>query len=309
MTQRAVPLDQLLAGGVPGAAVDPGPPDLVAPEHPPLVAQELLVPGEHAVAVLGGGVRAQLALEEPFADARRRAGRSSRCRCAPRGRRSCRRSSSPRPRAAPARCRGTGRSCAPSAPRPSAGSAGTSSAAGSRAGRSRRRRRPCASPLDSRMPSTYPLRRVQLPTTRLKEKVSPGRISTPSTRADASRRLVTLLCCSSHLGACQLAQQQRAVPLAPGSREGLVVARGRPAGPRTWPSAMPTPDLVHPHRQRVERRVPLGEPGWRRDPRRWCERLGPASAAVRHPRPPSVVPWQHASASWPIFACAARLAE
>ena len=54
-----------------------------------------------------------------------------------------------------------------------------------------------ASPLESRMPTTYPLRRVQLPTTLLNENVSPGRITTPSVRALASRRLTTLLCCSA----------------------------------------------------------------------------------------------------------------
>ena len=45
------------------------------------------------------------------------------------------------------------------------------------------------------MPTTYPLRRVQFPTTLLNENVSPGRITTPSVRALASRRLTTLLCC------------------------------------------------------------------------------------------------------------------
>ena len=47
------------------------------------------------------------------------------------------------------------------------------------------------------MPTTYPLRRVQLPTTLLNENVSPGRITTPSVRALASRRLTTLLCWSA----------------------------------------------------------------------------------------------------------------
>src|SRR3954452_13257773 len=54
-----------------------------------------------------------------------------------------------------------------------------------------------ASPLESRIPTTYPLRRVQLPTTLLNENVSPGLIVTPSVRALASRRLTTLLCCSA----------------------------------------------------------------------------------------------------------------
>ena len=54
-----------------------------------------------------------------------------------------------------------------------------------------------ASPFESRIPTTYPLRRVQLPTTLLKENVSPGRITTPSVRALASRRLTTLLCWSA----------------------------------------------------------------------------------------------------------------
>ena len=41
--------------------------------------------------------------------------------------------------------------------------------------------------LDSRIPSTYPLRLVQLPTTRLNENVSPGAISRRAVHAPSRR--------------------------------------------------------------------------------------------------------------------------
>ena len=43
-------------------------------------------------------------------------------------------------------------------------------------------------------PSRYPLRAVQLPTSAQKEKVSPGRMSTPETRGAARARLMALFC-------------------------------------------------------------------------------------------------------------------
>ena len=53
-----------------------------------------------------------------------------------------------------------------------------------------------ATPFDSRIPSTKPRRAVQLPTTLLKDRDSPGRIRIPLVRGQASRKFTTLLRCS-----------------------------------------------------------------------------------------------------------------
>ena len=117
--QRPVALDQLLADGLAGALVDHGAPDLVVPEdlrrrparrtarRAPPPGTTSRSPARRAARRAGGARRPRCA-----------AGRSCRCRCGTPGRRSCRRSSSRRPTAAPGPCRGTGRRCARCARRP-----------------------------------------------------------------------------------------------------------------------------------------------------------------------------------------------
>ena len=110
--ERAVAPEQLLAHGVAGAAVDQEAPDLVAPpdpsarpartpRHAPRPCRSARPAGRRGARRAGASRRPRCA-----------PGRSRRCRCGRRGRRSSRRSSTRRPRAARGSCRGTGRSCA-----------------------------------------------------------------------------------------------------------------------------------------------------------------------------------------------------
>ena len=109
------------------------------------------------------------------------------------------------------------------------------------------------------MPTTYPLRRVQLPTTLLNENVSPGRITTPSVRALASRRLTTLLCWSaissgessrSSSEPCFLTRTGSSG--VPGARVAQRRAGGEPGGVAAG--------LVDAYGDGIEPRVPLGQP-------------------------------------------------
>ena len=116
-----------------------------------------------------------------------------------------------------------------------------------------------ASPLVSRMPTTYPLRRVQLPTTLLNENVSPGRITTPSVRALASRRLTTLLCWSAiSSGESSRSSSEPCFLTRTGSSRRARCA-GRPARAGGEPGGVAA-GLVDAYGDGIEPRVSLGQP-------------------------------------------------